>query len=202
MQRTEEAALEFLTHDRVAVTGVSRKGPREHGSNVVYTRLRDRGYDVFAINPNADSVEGDACYHDLKSVPDGVDWVVIGTRADAAEATMRECAELGVTRVWLHQAPFGAGSVSTTATEYGRTHGITVIDGGCPCAQEGLGPCGCPAGPRRPITAAGGTVTARRGHDVARSGARPSRRVPGTHRPDRRRGSACAAAARLAGADP
>jgi hypothetical protein len=23
--------------------------------------------------------------------------------------------------------------VSATATEYGRSHGITVIDGGCPC---------------------------------------------------------------------
>ncbi|HZM84502.1 MAG TPA: hypothetical protein VFC19_52955 [Candidatus Limnocylindrales bacterium] len=27
---------------------------------------------------------------------------------------------------------FGAGSVSEAATDYGRAHGITVIDGGCP----------------------------------------------------------------------
>ncbi len=44
---------------------------------------------------------------------------------------MRECAELGITQVWMHRA-FGAGSVSDAATEYGRAHGITVIDGGCP----------------------------------------------------------------------
>ncbi len=45
---------------------------------------------------------------------------------------MRECAELGIEHVWMHRGP-GAGSVSKTATEYGREHGITVIDGGCPC---------------------------------------------------------------------
>ena len=32
----------------------------------------------------------------------------------------------------MHRGP-GAGSVSETATAYGREHGISVIDGGCPC---------------------------------------------------------------------
>src|SRR6266568_2501047 len=65
-------------------------------------------------------------------VPGGVDWVLIGTRPQAAEATMRECADLGIKRVWMHRGP-GAGSVSPAAAEYGRQHGITVIEGGCPC---------------------------------------------------------------------
>jgi uncharacterized protein len=130
MQTIKEAAAEFLANRRVAVTGVSRN-PGDHGSNVVYKRLRERGYEVFAVNPNADEVEGDACYHDLKSIPDGVDAVVIATRPETAEVTMRECVELGVAHVWMHRA-FGAGSVSKAAADYGRQHGITVIDGGCP----------------------------------------------------------------------
>jgi predicted CoA-binding protein len=105
--------------------------PRDHGSNIVYKRLRERGYEVFAVNPNADEVEGDVCYHDLKSIPGGVDAVVIGTRPETAEGTMRECAELGITHVWMHRA-FGSGSVSEAATDYGRQHDITVIAGGCP----------------------------------------------------------------------
>jgi hypothetical protein len=90
---------------------------------------------VFAVNPNADEVEGDPCYQDLKSVPGGVDAVVIGTRPEIAEDTMRECADLGIQQVWMHRS-FGGGSVSDTATEYGRAQGITVIDGGCPCMFE------------------------------------------------------------------
>ena len=130
MQSVKEAASEFLANKRVAVTGVSRT-PKTHGSNTVYRRLRDRGYDVFAVNPNADTVEGDPAYQDLKSIPGGVDAVVIGTRPELAEGTMRECAELGITQVWMHWGP-GESSVSAAATDYGRQHGITVIDGGCP----------------------------------------------------------------------
>ena len=130
MLTVKEAASRFLANKRIAVTGVSRS-PQDHGSNVVYQRLRSRGYEVFPVNPNADEVEGDPCYHDLKSIPGGVDAVVIATRPEAAEETMRECADLGIRYVWMHRS-FGAGSVSEAAAEYGRQHGITVIAGGCP----------------------------------------------------------------------
>ena len=131
MPKIKEAASDFLGSKRVAVTGVSRH-PTNHGSNVVYKRLRDRGYQVFAVNPNAEEVEGDRCYHDLRSIPGGVEAVVIATKPENAEDTMRECADLGVNHVWMHRGP-GKGSVSETAAEYGRAHGISVIPGGCPC---------------------------------------------------------------------
>ncbi|HKO73863.1 MAG TPA: CoA-binding protein [Gaiellaceae bacterium] len=131
MLTIKEAAEDFLAHKRVAVTGVSRD-PSTHGANVVYRRLRERGYEVFAVNPNADEVEGDKAYDSLTAIPGGVEAVVIGTRPDRAEATMRECDALGIKNVWMHRS-FGGGSVSDTATRYGREHGITVIDGGCPC---------------------------------------------------------------------
>ena len=131
MPAIKDAAVEFLTHKRIAVTGVSRT-PGSHGSNVVYKRLRDRGYEVFAVNPNAEEVEGDRAYRDLGSIPGGVEGVVIGTRPERADETMRECVELGIPRVWMHRGP-GGGSVSATATSFGREHGVTVIDGGCPC---------------------------------------------------------------------
>jgi len=134
MSTVKEAAAAFLANERIAVTGVSRKAAG-HGSNAVYVRLRDRGYEVFAVNPNADTVEGDTCYHDLKSIPGGVDAVVIATSPGHAEGTMRECADLGIRQVWMHRS-FGKGSVCDDATVYGREHGITVIDGGCPLMFE------------------------------------------------------------------
>jgi predicted CoA-binding protein len=126
----KQAATDFLAHKRIAVTGVSRS-PKDHGANVVYKRLRDRGYTVFAINPNADEIEGDVCFHDLKSVPGEVEGVVIGTSPQHAEETMREAVDLHIPRVWMHRGP-GGGSVSEAATRYGREHGVQVIDGGCP----------------------------------------------------------------------
>jgi uncharacterized protein len=134
MSTVKEAAAEFLAKKRLAVTGVSRK-PQNHAGNVVYQRLRQRGYEVFAVNPKADQVEGDSCFHDLKSIPGGVDAVVIATRPESAEATMRECADLGIRHVWMHRS-FGSGSVSESAAAWGRAHGIRVIDGGCPLMFE------------------------------------------------------------------
>ncbi len=112
------------------MTGVAREAAG-HGGNPVYVRLRERGYTVFAVNPSASTVEGDPCFPDLRSIPGGVEAVVIATRPDQALATMQEAAELGVRWVWMHRA-FGAGSVSAEAAAYGRAHGVSVIDGGCP----------------------------------------------------------------------
>lgn len=134
MQSIKEAADEFLRHQRVAVTGVSRT-PGSHGSNVVYQRLKERGYDVFAVNPNTDEVEGDRSYPNLAAIPGGVEAVVIGTRPDRALDTVRECESLGIKDVWMHRS-VGAGSVSQEAADYGRQHGLTVIDGGCPLMFE------------------------------------------------------------------
>jgi predicted CoA-binding protein len=131
MQKIKDAASDFLAGRRIAVTGVSRD-PSTHGANVVYRRLRERGYEVFAVNPNTPEAEGDPTYPNLAAIPGGVDGVVIATAPERAEATMHECADLGIQHVWMHRGP-GPGSVSPEAAEYGRANGIAVIDGGCPC---------------------------------------------------------------------
>lgn len=129
---TSAAARAFLAPgSRIAVTGVSRT-PRDHGANVVFRRLRDRGYDVVPVNPHADTAEGSRCYPTLRAVPGGVDAVVIGTSPEHAAQTVDECVDLGVRRVWMHRGP-GAGSVDPQAAAVARDHGIAVIEGGCPC---------------------------------------------------------------------
>ncbi|GGL26890.1 CoA-binding protein [Phycicoccus endophyticus] len=130
MTTTKDAAQDFLAHHRVAVTGVSH-APKGHGSNAVYTFLRDHGYEVFAVNPTVEQVEGDPAYPNLQSVPGGVEAVVIATAPERAQQTMEEAADCGVRTVWMHRS-IGGGSVSPEAAAWGRAHGMTVIDGGCP----------------------------------------------------------------------
>jgi len=130
MTAIKDAAQEFLAQRRIAVAGVSRR-PAGHGANTVYRRLRERGYEVFAVNPQAETIEGDPCYRDLTSIPGGVDAVVIGTTPVVAESVVRECQELGIRRVWMHRG-FGEGSVSEAAADFCRSNGMSVIAGGCP----------------------------------------------------------------------
>jgi hypothetical protein len=127
----KEAAAEFLAKKRIAVAGVSREAGGAHGGNPVYVRLRDRGYEVFAVNPNAEEVEGDTAYPSLEAIPGGVEAVVIATRPDVAADVIKDCAAQGITHVWMHRG-IGGGSVSHEAAELGRAEGMTVIEGGCP----------------------------------------------------------------------
>ena len=120
---------DFLAQKRIAVAGVSRS--EKEAANLIYRKLRDAGYEVFAVNPKAEQVEGDPCFPDLKSIPGKVDGVVISTPPDVAEEIAKECAEVGVSRVWMHRS-FGTGSVSEAATKYCEEKGIAVIPGGCP----------------------------------------------------------------------
>jgi hypothetical protein len=129
MPTLKEAVDDFLAQERIAVVGVSRDSAQ--AANVVYRGLRKANYRVFAVNPHAQEVEGDVCYPDLKSIPDGVAAAVIATPSDITEAVVRECAEQGVSRVWMHRS-FGNGSVSDAGAAHCRERGISVIAGACP----------------------------------------------------------------------
>ncbi|HEU4741979.1 MAG TPA: CoA-binding protein [Meiothermus sp.] len=131
MLSMQEATRDFLAQKRIAVAGVSRDGKKT--GNLIYRKLRSEGYQVFALNPHATTLEGDPCYPDLKSLPQKPDGVVIATKPQATEQLVKECAELGILRVWMHDGMHSLGtSVSREAVAFCQEHGITAIFGGCP----------------------------------------------------------------------
>jgi uncharacterized protein len=133
MESLKVQVEDFLAQKRIAVAGVSHDNSRHPVGNLIYRRLKTTGHDVFAINPHLETFEGDQCYPDVKSIPGGVDGVVIITRPEATEQIVQQCDQANVPRVWMHQS-FAAGgtSVSKTAVDYCREHGISVIAGACP----------------------------------------------------------------------
>jgi predicted CoA-binding protein len=139
MVQAPESIAKFLSGKRLAVVGVSRNTGQP--ANAVYRRLRDSGYEVFAVNPNASEVEGARCYPDLASVPGAIDGVMIVTHPDMSASVVRQCAERGVRRVWFHRS-FGDGSASQEAIRECAARGLECIVGGCPlmyCAPVDVG---------------------------------------------------------------
>ncbi len=124
-----EQISDFLGQKKIAVAGVSRKG--DVPANVIYRKLRSAGYQVFALNPFASEVEGDACYPDLAAVPEKIDGLMVATHPDQAVGLIRQCQDSGVTRVWFHRS-VGQGSYSEEAASLARESGMSVIPGGCP----------------------------------------------------------------------
>ena len=123
---------DFLAQKRLAVAGVSRNESGHPAANLIYRRLKNTGHDVFAVNPHMQTFDGDRCYPDLQSIPDGVDGVVIVTRPETTERIVHDCSAASVPRVWMHQSMAKGSSVSPEAVKYCEEHEISVIAGACP----------------------------------------------------------------------
>jgi predicted CoA-binding protein len=68
----------------------------------------------------------------VRSIPGGVDGVVIVTRPETTARIVHDCNHAGVRRVWMHQSLAKGSSVSPDGVEYCRQHDISLIAGGCP----------------------------------------------------------------------
>ena len=130
MATLKEAAQEFLAQPRIAVTGVSHV--TQNTGNAIYKVLKDRGTQVFPVNPKAETIDGEKCYASVKDIPGGVDAVVIINRPEVTAKVVRDCAEAGVKRVWMHNNTLGPSSVSDEAVEFCKQNNIRVIAGACP----------------------------------------------------------------------
>ncbi len=129
MDRTNNAVEDFLQLHHIAVVGVSRSG--NGVGNYIYKKLRKTGYKVYAVNPNADLVEGDLCYADLSALPECVEGVIVTTHPKHCNEIVRACAARGIQYVWIHRS-IGGGSVDNDAVELGSELGLSIIPGGCP----------------------------------------------------------------------
>lgn len=141
MTKIDALAQEFLSQPCIAIAGVSPH--RDTPANAIYQTLRNRGVTVLAVNPKVTEYLGDRCYPDVRSLPRKPDGIVIVTNPVNAEKLVRECAEAGIRRVWLHSM-LGTNprlmkstaskitSVSAAVVEICRQNGISVIPGSCP----------------------------------------------------------------------
>ncbi len=129
MSTPPERITDFLRGKRIAVAGVSRGA--DSAANAVFRKLRNAGYEVFPVNPNASEVEGVPCYPNLESIPGDIDGIVVATHPDQSAEIVRQAIARQVPRIWFHRS-FGQGSVSEAAVRECEAHGIACIVGGCP----------------------------------------------------------------------
>ena len=130
MSHFDELAREFLAQKRIAVAGVSRN--KNETANGIFRTLRDKGYETFAVNPHAETVEDVTCYPNMQAIPGGVDGAILVTAPEVSAQIVQDCMAAGVPRVWMHNNTFMPSSVSDEATAVCQKNGIQVIAGGCP----------------------------------------------------------------------
>jgi len=112
----------FAALQRLAVVGASRKNGF---GKTILKELKGKGYQVFPVNPKAESIEGERCYKTLDELPN-VDGVVVVVPPEQAEKVVADCGRLGLKRVWLQQ-----GAESPKVLEGCRQQGIDAIHDSC-----------------------------------------------------------------------
>ena len=82
-----------------AVAGANQN-PEKFG-NMIYCRLKDNGYKVYAVNPIYDKVGEDTCYKDLSSLPEVPEVIDIVVTPKRAKPIIEEAAKLGTKYIWF-----------------------------------------------------------------------------------------------------
>jgi len=121
----QELIERFLDKKNVfAVVGASRD-PQKYGYQV-YRDLKNGGYKVYPVNPNADEILGDRCYSSLENLPINPDVVDVVVPPRVTERIVETCKRLAITKVWMQP-----GSESETAIKFCDDNGIDVVHGVC-----------------------------------------------------------------------
>ena len=117
----EELIKEFLDKRNVfAVVGASRN-PKKYGHQV-FRDLKEAGYEVYPVNPNADVLLGDKCYPSLEYLPAKPDIVNLVVPPKVTAQLVETCRRLGITKVWMQP-----GSESEDAITFCEKNGIKVV---------------------------------------------------------------------------
>jgi len=122
---------QFLAGETFAVVGASRDRTK-YGNKVLRTYLQHERT-VYAVNPNADEVEGMQAYATLASVPASVDGVSIITPPEVTESVIEELIDLGIKNVWMQP-----GAENQRSVDRAREANVNVIAGG-PCLLVVMG---------------------------------------------------------------
>ncbi|MCP4215733.1 MAG: CoA-binding protein [bacterium] len=111
---------DFIAQKKLAVAGVSRK--KGKFGNAIFRELKKAGYEVFALNPNSETVEGEKCYPNVKALPEPVDGLVMVLPPAQTEKVVQDAVEAGIKRIWMQ-----LGAHSDAAIQMCKDNGITVI---------------------------------------------------------------------------
>jgi uncharacterized protein len=121
----QELIEKFLNKKNVfAVVGASKL--KEKYGNKVYFDLKNAGYSVYPINPNANTIFGDKCYPSLRKLPVKPDVVDIVVPPKITEKTVEECKNLKIDKVWMQP-----GSESDKAIDFCKKNGIDILYNVC-----------------------------------------------------------------------
>lgn len=115
----------------VAVVGLSDSPDRV--SHMVASAMKDRGYRIIPVNPNAAEILGEKCYPSLTDIPEPVDIVNVFRRSDKVVPIAEQAAQIKAKVFWLQQ-----GIINEEAAQIASDAGLEVIMDRCIKVEDAI----------------------------------------------------------------
>ncbi len=116
----EKLINKFRKSEKIAVIGAS-DNKSKYGYKV-YMKLKKERYNVFPVNPNKNSINGDKVHDSITEIEDKIDSVSIVVNPKIGKKVIREVKKEGITLVW-----FQPGAYDSKILEYCKNNNIEVI---------------------------------------------------------------------------
>ena len=120
----ENLVKDFLNKKSFAIAGSFRNETKY--AYRIFKKLKEKGYTVFPVNPRGGEIEGSKCYPNIKDIPGDIDVVNIVTPPKVTRNIVKDCKEIGVTRVWLQP-----GAEDKEAIDFCMQNNIDIVYGLC-----------------------------------------------------------------------
>jgi uncharacterized protein len=101
MKATKASIDSFLSARKVAIAGVSRN-PKKFGHQV-FLKLKEKGFEVYPINPFTDSIAGTPSFRGVGSLPLNVNCLLIVTPKKQTRDIVNEAISKGIDNIWIQQ---------------------------------------------------------------------------------------------------
>ncbi len=119
--KTTKASIDmFLATSKIAIAGVSRD-PKKFGY-LIFKQLKEKGYEVYPINPGADKIDGVTCFRSVSALPLNVHTLIVVTPKKSTRDIVAEALAKGIDNIWIQQM-----SDTPEAIELAKTQPVNLI---------------------------------------------------------------------------
>lgn len=91
----------FLEKKNLAIAGVSRN--HNNFGYSVYQTLKEKGFNIYPVNPNSQKIDGFKCYKNVDSLPSEVESLLIVTNPTITPWIIDQAIKKGIKHIWIQQ---------------------------------------------------------------------------------------------------
>jgi uncharacterized protein len=120
----EQLKKDMLGKKVWAVIGVTPN--KEKFGYKIYDKLKNRGYEVYGINPKYDEIDGDKCYSSVGDLPKTPSCISMVVPPKVTKSNLEDVAQANIKNVW-----FQPGTFNDEVIEEAKSKELNIVYNDC-----------------------------------------------------------------------